>query len=75
MKVACEFVSCVTKFVDITTIVPLIEEKERKNSVLPVLLKSSSDKFMASKERIMVSLNWFPGRMSGSGLFGKTFWL
>ena len=48
MKVACEFVSCVTKIVDITAMVPLIEEKERKNSVLPVLLKSSSDKVMAS---------------------------
>ena len=46
--VACEFVSCVKKFVDITVIVPLIEEKVRKSLVLEMLLKSSSDKVMAS---------------------------
>ena len=41
-----EFVSCVLG--DITIIVPLIREKVRKKLVLPVILKSLSDKVMAS---------------------------
>ena len=48
MNIFGEFVSCVKLLGDITIIVPLIREKVRKNLVFPEILKSSSEKVMAS---------------------------
>ena len=73
--IACEFVGCDNIFWENTILVPLIGEGVRKYwLVLPMWLKSSSERVMASSERIMVWSNWLPGRRSGSGFFWKLFW-